>query len=169
MIPRGRLGLTLLAGLAALPLSGCQRLCDAGAITWCPRAAGDELNDPPRAEILVRSRAVVGSGPLRRNVHGVGERLVFVADAQDPDGDQMLFEWDLDQDGEFERAGEEVSRVYTRTGSVTVKLRVSDFPTELGAPGEAIATARRCCSTRRTRPIPISMTSQGGRCASPGR
>ena len=138
-----RLSLIVLALAALLALSGCDRLCKAGAVTWCPRVDGDQLNRAPVAEIGVHPtpRSPLEQVSAERSVHPVNERVRFFARAQDPDGDSLLLEWDLDQDGEFERAGRAVSRSYPRPATVTVRLRVSDFPRRLGAPEQTIATA----------------------------
>lgn len=152
---RRRIRLALLAGLVALPLSGCQRLCDAGVITWCERSEGDALNDPPGfLPLRIDNRTPARIVPVE-----FGQTLTFSGTADDPDStdvidpetgrrrfnDALLYEWDLDGDGDFERTGQVASRAFTRansprSGRLTVALRVSDFPLDLGAPGEATRT-----------------------------
>ncbi len=43
----------LLAVTLLVPLTGCARLCSAGAVTCRPRSDGDALNDPPRVSELI--------------------------------------------------------------------------------------------------------------------
>ena len=123
-----RLG--LLALLAALPLSGCEKLCDEGAVTWCPRSEDDELNHAPFVgEIQARLEAGTDPGAERLTA-------VFRADADDRDDDPIAYAWDLDGDGEFDKHGALVSHSYHRSARPRVMLRVTDFPRKLGAPGE---------------------------------
>jgi PKD repeat protein len=165
-----RLPLLAFAVAAMLALSGCEKLCSQGAVTWCPRSVDDDLNDPPvlkevAAGFRITSRLVRGRPDDPLIVAGaalVDGETTFTADARDPDGDQMLYEWDLDGDGEFEvdrsdprdRTGRntiEVRRFYRRAGATRMTLRVSDFPglegsgerregEGFGAPGEVLLT-----------------------------
>jgi PKD repeat protein len=123
-----RLG--LLVVLAALPLTGCEKLCSQGAVTWCPRSEEDELNNAPYVNVM-EARIEAGIDPG-------AERLtaVFRAVAGDPDEDPIAYEWDLDGDGEFDKNGPLVSHSYHRSARPKVTLRVTDFPRKLGAPGD---------------------------------
>jgi PKD repeat protein len=115
-------------------LTGCEKLCSQGAVTWCPRSEGDALNDAPRG-VEIRARLDVG-------VDRAADRLtaVFRGEGVDPDEDPLRFEWDLDGDGDFERSGRVVSESFHRTARLRVTLRVTDFPRQLGAPGDVRAT-----------------------------
>jgi PKD repeat protein len=153
----------VLAIAAAVPLGGCEKLCDAGAVTWCPRAEGDRLNDPPEVGELIQ---VESSSPRRGRVPPTRRAGIAVVDwatilrldsGRDPDGDPLLFEWDLDGDGTFEAGGTGlgeqwadpgfvpgllVRKVYRAPADLRVAVRVSDFPCNLGAPGEVTRTRR---------------------------
>ena len=60
----------------------------------------------------------------------------------DPDGDPLLYEWDLDGDGDFESTGSAPSFLYPRPGTFRVRVRVTDFAANLGAPGTVERSAR---------------------------
>ena len=137
------------AAALALSLGGCDELCNEGAITWCQDEQSDAtLNHAPRLgdEISVESR-LQDPNFLRRSS---GVALVDFAThlfvgATDPDADPMLVEWDLDGDGEFDqsrvhRNRDPVPRIvefYRAPARLRVRVRVSDFPSRLGIPGEA--------------------------------
>jgi hypothetical protein len=74
-----------------------------------------------------------------------GRDVIARSTSEDPDGDRLFLEWDLDGDGRFERSGYRsavgtVDTIFRAAGTRRIKLRVTDFPTQLGAPGEATAT-----------------------------
>ncbi|WP_424016186.1 PQQ-binding-like beta-propeller repeat protein (plasmid) [Halorientalis pallida] len=48
------------------------------------------------------------------------------AASSDPDGSITVYEWDLDDDGNFEETGESISTAFSSPGAHTVKLRVTD-------------------------------------------
>jgi hypothetical protein len=127
-----RIALALLSGAAALAIGGCERLCGPSSIgVFCPETSANPLNDPP----VVHGAITIRPLEVCRLVT-VGRRVVFsLPPAVDPDGDELLYEWDLDGDGDFEAGGREPSRIYTTPGVVDVRVRVSDFPAHLGAPG----------------------------------
>ena len=81
-----RIRLALLISLAALPLSGCERLCMAGAITWCERSEGDGLNDPPGFLQLW----IDGRTPARMVPVEFGQTLRFSGTADDPDSTDVI-------------------------------------------------------------------------------
>ncbi|MBD3209161.1 PKD domain-containing protein [Candidatus Woesearchaeota archaeon] len=59
----------------------------------------------------------------------VGETVTFTATATDIDGNIVLYEWDLDDDGSYELSGpttDTVLRSYPSAGDVAVRLRVTD-------------------------------------------
>jgi hypothetical protein len=69
----------------------------------------------------------------------VDGETTFAAHTTDPDGDPLLYEWDLDGDGAFELSRStprnadsdgrvRVRRFYRRPGAARIRLRVSDFP-----------------------------------------
>lgn len=151
----------LLAVATAMSLSSCEKLCNAGAVTWCTPEEGDHtLNEAPNAGELIR---VESTRPRRGRVAPDSREhlaivdwstLLELTDASDPNGDALLFEWDLDGDGTFETSGtgrapsgggfvpgQMVRKVYTAPADIPITARVSDFPCQLGAPGEV--TRRR--------------------------
>jgi PKD repeat protein len=132
-----RLLLALLGLTALFAFSGCERLCNQVTMrgVFCPETEDNKLNDPPfvDGEITFAPRAgFSGCAPLVRT----GTRIVFgVTGASDPDGDPLQYEWDLDGDGDYEAGGEAPSAVYTAQSVVQVRVRVSDYAYNLGAPG----------------------------------
>jgi hypothetical protein len=127
------------AVIAAFALGGCEKLCGPSGIgVFCPETEANPLNDAPivDGEIEVAPRRFCGH--VR-----VGDRVRFSLNgAFDPDGDPLLYEWDLDGDGSFVASGPEVSTIYRGPALVRVRVRVSDFPEHLGAPGEVERTVR---------------------------
>jgi PKD repeat protein len=74
------------------------------------------VNAPPQASFTVR--------PTKPRQ---GREVTFVSTATDPDGSLSKQEWDLNNDGKFERTGAVVSSSKLRAGTRTVKLRVTDL------------------------------------------
>jgi PKD repeat protein len=73
------------------------------------------VNAPPQASFTVRP------GKPRQ-----GTEVTFVSTATDPDGALSKQEWDLNNDGKFERSGAVVSTSKLKAGTRSVKLRVTD-------------------------------------------
>ena len=73
------------------------------------------VNAPPQASFTVR--------PTKPRQ---GRETTFVSTASDSDGPLSKQEWDLNNDGTFERAGAIVSTSKLKAGTRTVKLRVTD-------------------------------------------
>src|SRR4051794_30736170 len=117
-------------------MTGCDPalVCTRLAVSLGTAGCGEQatLNSPP----VIRSVDAFRISP------GVGDVQTLTAQAYDPDGDQLYYEWDLDGDGEFERGGytSTASHRYTSPGTVTVHLRVSDFPALPGGEGQATAS-----------------------------
>jgi PKD domain len=147
--------LALLVALpAALALGGCERLCAPNAAgekvgVFCPESEDNPLNDRPQAGfVLSYPPAGEDAEPERlprADTVETGRAVIVRSTSGDRDGDDLFLEWDLDGDGRFERSGYEsavrsVDTIFRRAGSRRIKLRVTDFPTELGAPGEATVT-----------------------------
>jgi PKD repeat protein len=102
-----------------------------GTHTWSVRAVDGAGN---RAETGQRSFAS-GSPPtasftIAPNPALVGRSVTFdAAGASDSSGPIAHYEWDLDGDGSFETdtgTTAQATKTYTRAGSVTVQLRVTD-------------------------------------------
>jgi len=73
------------------------------------------VNAPPQASFTVR--------PTKPRQ---GREVTFVSTATDPDGSLSKQEWDLNNDGKFERTGAVVSTSKLKAGTRSVKLRVTD-------------------------------------------
>ncbi len=73
------------------------------------------VNAPPQASFTVR--------PTKPRE---GNEVTFVSTATDPDGSLAKQEWDLNNDGKFERTGAVVSTSKLKAGTRSVKLRVTD-------------------------------------------
>jgi hypothetical protein len=131
----GRIALAALAAISLLSLTGCEQLCSGTRGVFCPESSSNPLNRPPLATagggFLIARRHLPLTAVAR------GETLEFEADYEDPDGDALYYEWDLDGDGDFERAGygSTARHTYAQLGVVHVTVRVSDFPQNIGAPG----------------------------------
>jgi hypothetical protein len=141
-----RLVATACALGAALALAGCEPpLCTTLDATLGAPGCGEgaTLNSPPVIE-EIRSTSLTPQ---------LEERVEFSAGVRDPDHDQIYYEWDLDGDGDFDRAGyAETARTvethYHAAGVVHLKLRVSDFPNLPGGEGQDSATKRFRVHTR---------------------
>jgi YD repeat-containing protein len=127
------------AVIAAFALGGCEKLCGPSGIgVFCPETEANPLNDAP----LVDGGIDFEPRHFCNDVN-VGDLVRFsLAGAFDPDGDPLLYEWDLNGDGSFEAGGPNPSTIYRTPGFVPVRVRVSDFPKHLGAPGEVERSLR---------------------------
>jgi PKD repeat protein len=136
----GRFAVAAVAATCLLSLTGCDQLCSGTTGVFCPESESNPLNHPPLATAGGGLRIAGRHLPLTAVVRG--GTLDFDADYADPDGDALYHEWDLDGDGDFERAGygSTARHTYTQLGRVRVTLRVSDFPQFIGAPGVVTET-----------------------------
>jgi PKD repeat protein len=129
--------------VAALALSGCERLCDQTTLkgVFCPETPDNELNDAPvvTSGITFGPRVEFAGCPNHINTR---QKIVFKVVVTDPNNDPLLYEWDLNGDGAYEAGGTEPSRIYQAPAAITVRVRVTDFPYNLGAP-ETIELTRR--------------------------
>jgi glucose/arabinose dehydrogenase len=88
---------------------------DAGEVLRITHSAG---NAAPVASL--RASPLSGKTPL-------GVRL-DASDSSDAEGDQLRFEWDLDDDGQFDDAtGAIVDHIFSAVGSREVQVRATDF------------------------------------------
>ena len=71
-------------------------------------------NSPPTAD---------AGGPY---VGAEGNPIVLTGSGTDPDNDPLTYDWDLDDDGDFETPGQEVTYSWPDDGDYTVALRVDD-------------------------------------------
>lgn len=141
-----RIGLAAGLGAVAVAAGGCD-LPPVCAEEVAAGEGGDAcvvLNHPPE-EVRI-------SLPDPQSTPLTGRAIRFSAIAFDPDEDDELFyEWDFNDDGEFDRAGyasnfqglphaDRVEHIYRDGGLKTVTLRVSDFPTLPGGEGRVTAT-----------------------------
>jgi hypothetical protein len=86
---------------------------DDGATTTA--TATVTVNRPPDAAFTVDPAAP-----------GPGTAVTVDADAVDPDGEVVRYDWDLDGDGAVERTGETVEWTFAGAGERTVRLRAVD-------------------------------------------
>ena len=129
---------------AALALSGCEPLCDTetGIGVLCPETEDNRLNDPPVVGGVIAFKPQPGGARCGDKVK-INRRIDFtLGGVFDPDGDPLLYEWDLDGDGDFESTGSAPSFLYPRPGTFRVRVRVTDFAANLGAPGTVERSAR---------------------------
>jgi len=131
-----RFVMSALAAICLFACAGCEPLCSGPLGAYCPEGVSQKpLNQPPLAThdggLKIAGRHLPLTAVRR------GGRLDFEADYEDPDGDALYYEWDLDGDGDYERAGyrSTASASYATIGLIHVHLRVSDFPQLSGAQG----------------------------------
>jgi PKD repeat protein len=139
------------ASIAGAPSCDLPRIC--GRLPARAAAADPGcvyLNHPPRAEI--RFAPVRTADP---DDDEDPQRYTLAAGASDADFDQLYYEWDFDNDGNWDLTGygpqdaerfglvnaSFVEHRFPQPGRKTVRLRVSDFPGLPGGEGSVIATA----------------------------
>ena len=80
-------------------------------------------------EVIIANEAVMGIITASPEAGAVPLKTELSAiESKDPDGNIVLYEWDLDNDGEFEIFGEDkyiVSKTFSQIGDFIVKLRVT--------------------------------------------
>ena len=99
--------------------TGAQTLLRAGGLFNHPLGIAAVVNHPPVAALSLDSPMVAAGRPVRFD----GSR------SRDPDGQRLVYEWDLDGDGSFELGSgtaSAVSRAYPVDGRRTVRVRVDD-------------------------------------------
>jgi DNA-binding beta-propeller fold protein YncE len=110
--------------------TGAQSLLRSGALFNHPLGIAAVVNHPPSAELSLSPAQVAAGRTVRLDGSGSG----------DPDGQRLVYEWDLNGDGAFEAnsgTNPVVNQVFTRDGSRTVRVRVDD---PHGGSGVASAT-----------------------------
>ena len=98
---------------------GAQSLVRQGDLFNHPLGIATVVNRPPSAALNIAPRAVAAGKPVRLDGGG----------SSDPEGLRLVYEWDLNGDGEFEAGSGEtaaVTRSWTSHGPVTVRMRVND-------------------------------------------
>ena len=81
--------------------------------------------------ILFGSQLVMAAAPtadfdFTPGVGRVGEPVSFSASVEDPDDDVVSVEWDFENDGTIDDAGENVQHTYSSSGTRTVRMVVTD-------------------------------------------
>ncbi|WP_324649853.1 PQQ-dependent sugar dehydrogenase [Georgenia sp. H159] len=89
--------------------------------------AGD--NKSPQASI-VADPISSSTAPLTVSFDGSG--------SVDPEGEELVYEWDLDGDGTFEATGAQLTHTYTELGQYNARLRVTDPGGKIGVVSEQI-------------------------------
>jgi PKD repeat protein len=90
------------------------------------------VNAPPQASFTV--------APAKPKE---GREVTFASTSGDPDGALSKQEWDLDNDGTFERTGAVVSTTKLKAGTRTVNLRVTDAKGAQVAASKPVQVAKR--------------------------
>ena len=101
------------------PETGTQTLVRAGELFNHPLGIAAVVNRPPAAALSVDPPVVAAGRPVRLDASG----------SSDPEGLQLVYEWDLDGDGSFEVGSgttATASRTFGRHGPATVRMRVND-------------------------------------------
>lgn len=97
-------------------------------IDYFSKKEGKEVSFYSTKEVIISNEAVSaklstspesGTYPLQVELNGLGSK--------DPDGEIILYEWDLDNDGEFEIKQESpiLNKLFSQVGEYKVKLRVT--------------------------------------------
>jgi DNA-binding beta-propeller fold protein YncE len=114
------LGPDLDGGIARINAGdGLQGLLRQGDLFNHPLGLAVVVNHPPAAALALQPSLVAAGRPVR--LDGSASR--------DPDGQRLVYEWDLDGDGNFEAgsgATAVVSRTWRRDGPHMVRVRVND-------------------------------------------
>jgi sugar lactone lactonase YvrE len=101
------------------PATGAQSLLAGGDLFNHPLGIAAVVNRPPAASLAAQPSLIAAGGTVRLDASG----------SSDPEGQRLLYEWDLDGDGSFE-AGSGTSaaaeRSFTQHGPATVRTRVND-------------------------------------------
>jgi DNA-binding beta-propeller fold protein YncE len=136
-------------------VTGAQSMLRQGDLFNHPLGVASVVNRPPRAALRLHPRAVAAGKPVRLDAG----RTV------DPDGQRLIYEWDLNGDGAFETGSgtaAEVSRSWSRDGPVTVGVRVND-------PHGGVSVARRLLAVDGSVPILTGLRSSAAVIAPPPR
>jgi PKD repeat protein len=102
-------------GTYTVTVEVCDDDAGCGSAQFTVTIAPPRVNVPPVAVVTGALTAIEGATV---DLSGV--------DSRDPDGSIVLYEWDLDGDGTFERSGVTVSVSLPDQGRVTATLRVTD-------------------------------------------
>jgi sugar lactone lactonase YvrE len=106
-------------GIVSVTPSGAQSLFAGGALFNAPLGIAAVVNRPPVAALSAAPGVVAAGRPVR--LDGSGSR--------DPDGQRLVYEWDLNGDGAFEGVSgtnPTASHTFTLDGTATVHVRVND-------------------------------------------
>jgi sugar lactone lactonase YvrE len=119
------------------PADGAQATAWQGELFNNPLGLAVVVNRPPTATLTASPATAAGGQPVRFDASG----------SSDPEGQSLLYDWDLDGDGAFEMrtATPDVSHAYSDTRALTAQVRVSD-------PHRAMATASAPVSVDATPP-----------------
>jgi sugar lactone lactonase YvrE len=101
------------------PANGAQTLVRAGELFNDPIGIAAVVNRPPVAALALDASVVAAGRQIRLDA----------SRSSDPDGQPIVYEWDLDGDGTFEAGSgttATASRTFGRHGTTTVRVRVND-------------------------------------------
>jgi hypothetical protein len=99
--------------------TGAQSLVRQGELFNHPMGIDAVVSRPPRAQLAFNRPLVAAGDPVRLDASG----------SRDPEGQRLVYEWDLNGDGMFEHgtAGlPSITRVWRRDGPKTARVRVND-------------------------------------------
>lgn len=99
---------------------------DSGTVVVRVRATDNQGLSTTRTTNLIRHRAPIARATSSTQVAVVGDSITFTGGTSSDDGTIVKYEWDLDDNGTFERTGMEAATSFGTIGTKTVRLRVTD-------------------------------------------
>jgi len=98
-------------------------------IFYLSTATGEELSFQSQREVIIENENVIASFTASPEAGAFPLDVEFnAAESRDPDGEIILYEWDLNGDGQFEISSREdaaVFETFTKVGEYKVSLRVT--------------------------------------------
>lgn len=97
-------------------------------ISYFSEKEGKEVSFLSKREVIISNEAVLASLIAAPSAGPFPLTVEFNAlESRDPDGEVILYEWDLDGDGEFEvrQEGPTIEKTFTQVGEYKVQLRVT--------------------------------------------
>jgi hypothetical protein len=136
-------------------VTGAQSMLRQGDLFNHPLGVASVVNRPPSAALRLDPATVAAGEPVRLDAGAT----------TDPDGQRLIYEWDLNGDGAFETGSgtaAAVTRSWSRNGPVTVGVRVND-------PHGGVSEARRLLEVDGSVPVITGLRSSAAVIAPPPR